>query len=118
MGNNSSSDIGNNSNGSPQKLPHTHNSNSSPCTLTSADKTTVTNLSLLPIQRISVGKDCNSKGEISFSLQNYHNDVNKLCRQYKQSALVLHHIFIEKIQYMRKEKNHWKKQNIYARLFT
>ena len=103
MGNNCSSDIGNNSNGSPNKLPCTDNSNGSPPTLPSTDNTTLTNISLLPIQTISVGKVFNSKSEVSFALQNYHNDVNKLCRQYKQTALVLHHICIEKMQYMRKE---------------
>ena len=102
MGNNCSSDIGDKCNGSPNKLPRTDNSNGSPYTLQSTDKTTA-NISLLPIQRISVGKVFNSKAEVSFALQNYHNDANKLCRQYKQTALVLHHICIEKMQYMRKE---------------
>ena len=65
---------------------------------------TLPDISILPIQKISVGNVFNSIGEISFALQNYHNDVNKLCRQYKQSAIVLHHNCIEKYQYMNKEK--------------
>ena len=77
MGNNSSSDIGNNSNGSPNKLPRTDNSNGSPPTLPSTDNTTLINISLLPIQKISVGKVFNSKSEVTFALQNYHQYAHK-----------------------------------------
>ena len=98
MGNNCSSDLENKSNGTSQALQST-------------DKPTSTDISLLPIQEISVGKVFSSRDEVSYAVQIYHKDVNKLCRQHKNNDIIIHHICIEKSLYMRKHNKSLNESN-------